>query len=227
MEDRRVVRGTLVRDVSIELVVEDGAHRSVGERADLDGPRGGGFQTCDAERPRQTQDAEAGSEALFRMRPLLQDEIAERGGCWPDEGGVPADTADGPVGVTAMAGWHVVGGSGVLAVATRSHVHGNALALDEDLHGAAGEPHLDLAAREAVGNAVEMPLDIDMVIDADTAHAPFGEHIRLGRQRLERRPVELKPLPTEDRKSTRLNSSHTVISYAVFCLKKKKKKRQT
>src|SRR5438034_5086691 len=31
-----------------------------------------------------------------------------------------------------------------------------------------------------------------------------------------------------DRKSTRLNSSHTVISYAVFCLKKKKKtKRQS
>src|SRR5438034_3815646 len=28
---------------------------------------------------------------------------------------------------------------------------------------------------------------------------------------------------TRDRKSTRLNSSHTVISYAVFCLKKKKK----
>src|SRR5256885_6785971 len=30
-----------------------------------------------------------------------------------------------------------------------------------------------------------------------------------------------------DRKSTRLNSSHLVISYAVFCLKKKKKKRNT
>src|SRR5947207_12482184 len=29
-----------------------------------------------------------------------------------------------------------------------------------------------------------------------------------------------------DRKSTRLNSSHTVISYAVFCLKKKKKQRK-
>src|SRR5438034_4667273 len=28
-------------------------------------------------------------------------------------------------------------------------------------------------------------------------------------------------LPTSDRKSTRLNSSHTVISYAVFCFKKK------
>src|SRR2546426_2545596 len=29
----------------------------------------------------------------------------------------------------------------------------------------------------------------------------------------------------EDRKSTRLNSSHLVISYAVFCLKKKKNKK--
>src|SRR5256886_7154372 len=32
----------------------------------------------------------------------------------------------------------------------------------------------------------------------------------------------LKPAP-EDRKSTRLNSSHSQISYAVFCLKKKKR----
>src|SRR5437899_3895200 len=31
----------------------------------------------------------------------------------------------------------------------------------------------------------------------------------------------------EDRKSTRLNSSHLGISYAVFCLKKKKNKNQT
>src|SRR5256885_5729172 len=32
-----------------------------------------------------------------------------------------------------------------------------------------------------------------------------------------------EPSATEDRKSTRLNSSHLVISYAVFCLKKKKR----
>src|SRR5436309_12559086 len=31
--------------------------------------------------------------------------------------------------------------------------------------------------------------------------------------------------PARDRKSTRLNSSHVKISYAVFCLKKKKKKK--
>src|SRR5690349_23069837 len=33
-----------------------------------------------------------------------------------------------------------------------------------------------------------------------------------------------RPSPQRDRKSTRLNSSHVEISYAVFCLKKKKTK---
>src|SRR5947208_10200069 len=32
----------------------------------------------------------------------------------------------------------------------------------------------------------------------------------------------VRNLPAGDRKSTRLNSSHQIISYAVFCLKKKK-----
>src|SRR5256885_12087377 len=36
------------------------------------------------------------------------------------------------------------------------------------------------------------------------------------------KPTDLRAL-RRDRKSTRLNSSHLVISYAVFCLKKKKR----
>src|SRR2546430_9599718 len=35
--------------------------------------------------------------------------------------------------------------------------------------------------------------------------------------------VTMSPVMIGDRKSTRLNSSHSQISYAVFCLKKKKK----
>src|SRR6266581_8131154 len=38
------------------------------------------------------------------------------------------------------------------------------------------------------------------------------------------RPCRQPPMPASDRKSTRLNSSHPSISYAVFCLKKKTKK---
>src|SRR5258708_30461458 len=39
----------------------------------------------------------------------------------------------------------------------------------------------------------------------------------------ERLQNELQTAPGVDRKSTRLNSSHQIISYAVFCFKKKKK----
>src|SRR5688572_31082686 len=71
----------------------------------------------------------------------------------------------------------------------------------------------------------ERPLavfDLDNTL-ADTAH----------RQRyLERRPRDWDAFfaaaphdpPLADRKSTRLNSSHSQISYAVFCLKKKRDK---
>src|SRR5207302_10485456 len=38
------------------------------------------------------------------------------------------------------------------------------------------------------------------------------------------RVLSLLTIGAQDRKSTRLNSSHVKISYAVFCLKKKKKK---
>src|SRR5688572_32655965 len=54
-------------------------------------------------------------------------------------------------------------------------------------------------------------------------------HLRVvaGGDRLDQQAPQ--PRPREDlfgdRKSTRLNSSHSQISYAVFCLKKKKKKR--
>src|SRR2546427_5407285 len=50
-------------------------------------------------------------------------------------------------------------------------------------------------------------------------HLPREEHRNLTRE-----SDILWPSPAEDRKSTRLNSSHSQISYAVFCLKKKKKK---
>src|SRR3712207_8869955 len=46
------------------------------------------------------------------------------------------------------------------------------------------------------------------------------------RKRKEELPIEVgrSRAPVKDRKSTRLNSSHANISYAVFCLKKKKNK---
>src|SRR2546430_3296665 len=47
------------------------------------------------------------------------------------------------------------------------------------------------------------------------------QHARVLRGEVEQR-VEAAEASRRDRKSTRLNSSHSQISYAVFCLKKKK-----
>src|SRR5690554_7686770 len=44
----------------------------------------------------------------------------------------------------------------------------------------------------------------------------------VGKRDLQGRIDRFRPRVAEDRKSTRLNSSHVRISYAVFCLKKKK-----
>src|SRR5256885_7868169 len=54
-----------------------------------------------------------------------------------------------------------------------------------------------------------------------------GAAIVLGTAESVRRVLPRAAVPPliQDRKSTRLNSSHLVISYAVFCLKKKKKKK--
>src|SRR5437868_7448019 len=56
---------------------------------------------------------------------------------------------------------------------------------------------------------------------ASTFHAPMNRP-RSAHGRMERRRGCIA-LQSRDRKSTRLNSSHVSISYAVFCLKKKKK----
>src|SRR3712207_7982194 len=74
----------------------------------------------------------------------------------------------------------------------------------------------------------EEPLPAVDRVEADVRRVADGveEPLRLGRFAPGHDPVEVGVLALEgrvDRKSTRLNSSHANISYAVFCLKKKKK----
>src|SRR2546422_8034654 len=72
---------------------------------------------------------------------------------------------------------------------------------------AAGKPLIDLT----VSNPTECGFEYDSAAILDALRNPGA--------------LSYEPNP-KDRKSTRLNSSHGYISYAVFCLKKKKKKRQ-
>src|SRR5688572_32104431 len=75
---------------------------------------------------------------------------------------------------------------------------------------------LDGALRQRAAPAVELLLELR--IDGE----PLGHREQL----LVEAREELRG-HRRDRKSTRLNSSHSQISYAVFCLKKKKKKKKT
>ena len=188
VKDRNCVGAGRISGLAVELVVEDRAHRAVGQGADLDGAHRCCFETFGAERPDQAHDAQAGAEALFRVRPALQDQLAQRGRGGTDRSGFLSDAFDGPVGVAPMARRHVIGHGGVPVITAGAQMRGDPLAFQKDLDGARRQPDLDLATGEAVGNAVEVSLDLDVVIDADPP--PLGKRIGLVWQALEVWPIE-------------------------------------
>src|SRR5688572_31824318 len=74
-------------------------------------------------------------------------------------------------------------------------------------------PVRDFFLQVAVGGRDEPEVDLDQIAAADAHDLALLQDAE-----------ELDLQLGVDRKSTRLNSSHSQISYAVFCLKKKKKK---
>src|SRR5690349_22531991 len=77
-------------------------------------------------------------------------------------------------------------------------------------------PYTTLFRSDRVGRDVRRAEDRSRQAARLEGRSRHQAHVR---QRLARQDAE-------DRKSTRLNSSHVEISYAVFCLKKKKKNKQ-
>src|SRR5207253_9217104 len=85
-----------------------------------------------------------------------------------------------------------------------------------DLEHGLAEPHDDLHVvldeQDGLAAVAELTDGLEEVVEEGPVHARGGLV-----EEDERR------VPHQDRKSTRLNSSHVAISYAVFCLKKKKR----
>src|SRR5262245_24437212 len=129
MQDRRVIRGAPGSRTPIEVVNEDRLERAIAARADIDGAGSGSLQPFAPVGRSEPQNAEAGTEALLGVRPLVEDEIAQGTGRRPDRRGVLADAADGPAGVAPMAGCHVLGDSRVPVVAAHALMRGDPLAL--------------------------------------------------------------------------------------------------
>src|SRR5436309_10602023 len=86
-----------------------------------------------------------------------------------------------------------------------------------DLHSFPTRRSSDLAQqRSRLPSRVERP---SRRLDARRAARDDGADVR-------RAQLDVRPDGAKDRKSTRLNSSHVKSSYAVFCLKKKRRRRR-
>src|SRR5271169_3295899 len=109
---------------------------------------------------------------------------------------------------------HRIGAVRLVSLARASRVNGDAsemLGIVCDLEGIAG----------VVGGEIG---DEDERLSCPLLLVVHGDAVRFDLRHVN---LSLRMSDAEDRKSTRLNSSHGSISYAVFCLKKKKKKNRS
>src|SRR2546429_5117281 len=80
-------------------------------------------------------------------------------------------------------------------------------------------------SQQAVDRGLDGSAGIIPVVDVESAEILAARNLEFASKQFIRPGSTLKPfvlMELLDRKSTRLNSSHGYISYAVFCLKKKK-----
>src|SRR5439155_20654291 len=83
-------------------------------------------------------------------------------------------------------------------------------------------PYTTLFRSGAGGSAVRDVCAADGAVRAARLRGERDLRSRQGRQHPLHAERAVRPARAADRKSTRLNSSHVAISYAVFCLKKKR-----
>ena len=87
--------------------------------------------------------------------------------------------------------WHMFRQRRVPPTHAAAHMHGDTIALMEQLNRACGDAGLDLFAQQPMRHRVVMALDVDVIIERHAADAPFGIHEGLRRQRRQRRLIHL------------------------------------
>src|SRR6266478_4615617 len=120
-------------------------------------------------------------------------------------------------------------GDGLFGIVVNEHALGREADLADDGQRPLDAPHLVAVRGVDEGGQVVRPRQLELgrevallargdVVEADLADAEHAVLLEIARQ--DRHDPRVHPVVVGDRKSTRLNSSHSQISYAVFCLKK-------
>src|SRR6267378_3206590 len=174
----------------LSAVLQDRADRAVGAGAEHQRTGAGGIDPFGAIALDQAQDADAGAEALFGMRPRPQNHIDQNGDVAADRFGFAADALVRPVAIAPVRTGHVFGDGGRAVRSQAAAVAGDALAAVENLDCCRSDPRLDLLADQLVRHAVVMLGELDVVIEVDATALPLGVLVGKGWQRHERRLVQ-------------------------------------
>src|SRR5712691_6030606 len=177
---------------AIETVLEHRLDVAIRPGADGDRPTAGGLDTVGAVLLREPQQAETGPIALLRVRPARENLLDERRGVRPHRG-PPADQAGGtPLQMRAVRVGHVLGDRGEAAGMMTAAMHPDPRAALKYFEGRGRESKIDGLMNEPMGHGVEMPLDVDVIVDVHARLAPLGVDEALGRQRPKRRLIETR-----------------------------------
>ena len=174
---------------SVEAVAEDRGDGIVGQHPDLDGAQADRLGPVSGQAAEQAQNADAGPEALFRVRAARQNGQDQRLGVWPEVARLTGKPFRAPFGVAPVCARHVVRVGAMTRAAVTPRMSRNPSAVVEHLDGACSGAGIDLFADQRVRHRVIEARDLNMIVDADAGQPPFGILVVLLREILHRRTL--------------------------------------
>ena len=175
----------------VEALVENRFDAAVAVGAGRKCSAGGRHQAVLAVAVGQAQAPQAGTERRLGVASGTKHVGAQLGGVRSDGCG-PADEAlRRPLTHRPVLLGHGLIGGGMAVFERGAYVAGDALAAVDALHGGGGEPHVELASDQGVGDGVVVALHLDVVVDVDPRLLPLGEHVGRGGKGAKRRALDL------------------------------------
>src|SRR5258708_26976360 len=178
------------KGLAVEPRLQDRFQASVAEGAHRERPLAGSLDAISAVAVAEAEDAEAGAEALFGMRPRFQDALGQLGGRGSRLLGPADDPARGPLLVPAVGVGHVGGVGGMASALVAANVAGDPAAAAEDLDRGRAEADLANLADELVGDRVVVAVDLQVVVNVDLGLLPDRELVAVRGERSQRRPLQ-------------------------------------
>jgi len=150
-------------------------------------PAAGGFNALRRIPLDQPHNAQTGTEALLRMFPALHDARSQLSGIGAVFTCPVHDPGGGPLQVFPVSLGHMFRQRAVPVSFITACMTGDATVFEKYFHDTRCQPHLHLFFDKLIGNAVEVIVDFDVIVDVDPGFLAFGVFIGCGRKRLQGR----------------------------------------